>query len=194
MVAAFYHHFRNNYPIAFMALVSVLFGGALIVVALFTTYNTALLDTLGFRTASIRLHAAKEAVFWTYRAWRHEATTVDLDPPRLYGFIQSVNRDTTVNITIIKDNQYQSERIALADVVVTNASRLAALVDAHKHDNMEFAFYPTNSTYPYTVVWFNGEPFNLMLITEGIATPDTTPPTNIVDRLFAVYYWKQFTR
>ncbi|CAG0975723.1 hypothetical protein RHDC4_01570 [Rhodocyclaceae bacterium] len=193
MIDPLYHHVRNNHPVAFFL------SAAAVVIALLTglvgivTANTEFLDTLGLRNAVARFHAGRQAVFWTYRAWRSDNDSLDLDPTHVYGFVESVNRDATVNITVVKDKQYQTQRIVLADLVITNPTKLATLIEAHKHDNMEFAFYPTNTEYPYTVIWRNNEPFNLTLITEGAAIPDRTPPTNIVDRLFAIYYWKQFT-
>lgn len=194
MLDTFYHHFRHTRPVAFFLTVASLVVAIMAGLVAFASANTALFDALGLHNAVQRFQAGKEAAFWTYRAWRHNNGSADLDPERFYGFVESVNRDSTVNITIIKDKQYQQQRIMLADLVVTNPMRLATLIEAHKHDNMEFAFYPTNTAHPYTVIWRNNEPFNLMLITEGAAIPDRNPPTNIVDRLFAIYYWKQFTR
>lgn len=194
MLDTFYYHLRHTRPVAFFLIIATLLIALLVGLLSFANANSALFEALGLQNAMLRFHAGKEAVFWTYRAWRHENDNAVLDPERFYGFVESVNRDSTVNITIVKDKQYQQQRILLADLVVTNPMKLASLVEAHKHDNMEFTFYPTNTNHPYTVIWWNNEPFNLLLITEGIAVPDHNPPTNIVDRLFAIYYWKQFTR
>lgn len=197
MLDTFYQHVRHNHTAAFFgilaaALLAVGFG-----IYMLLGNNAALLNTLGLQTTAARLAAGREAIFWTVRAWNHSKNdeSTELNPKREYGYVQSVNRDATINITVVNGAEYVSKRVALADLVVGNPNVLANIVESHKHDSMEFAFYPGAKTaYPYTVIWLNDHPFNLTLITEGVAVPDRTPPTNIVDRLFASYYWQQFTR
>lgn len=192
MLNAIYHDIRNNHRFAYFVSVLMTIAIILFELASFVANNTALFDTLGFTSLKTRVIAAKESTYWSYRAWKNSNDATALAPPeRSYGFLTSVNRDGTINITVIKDKQYQLQRIKLADIIVNNANALAAIVDMHKTDNAEFELYETGQELPYTVVWIDNEPFNLKIITAGIAKPDTTPPTNIVDRLFAEYYWKQ---
>jgi hypothetical protein len=194
MISALYHHFRNNHPIIYAAT----FIAALTIVVLqflsFAAANTALFDTLGANALKTRIVAAKEYSFWRVRAWRNNSVAGAIEPEHRYGFLQSVNKDGTLNVTIIKDNKYQPMRITLADIHIINTDALAAIVELHKSDNADFDLYQTGQTYPYTVVWLNNEPLNIQIIAAGIASPDMTPPTNIIDRLFAEYYYKQLTR
>lgn len=194
MVSAIYHHLRNNHPIAYFALLMIAVTIIVSQALAFIANNTALLDTLGATTLKSKIIAAKETTYWHIRAWQHNDVDSPLIPERHYGFLQSVNHDGTINVTMIKDNQYQTERIALADTIIRNPHALALVVEMHKHENAEFELYSIGQQYPYTIVWLEGEPFNLQIIKAGIADPDTTPPTNIVDRLFAEYYWKQLTQ
>ncbi|MBN9424615.1 MAG: hypothetical protein BGO63_15245 [Candidatus Accumulibacter sp. 66-26] len=194
MLTALYHHFKSHHRGAFLAAVLGLILAIAVGLYTFVGSNTALLNVLGLQTTAARMAAGKSAIFWTWRAWRHKSDNAELEPERFYGYLESVNRDTTVNITLVRNAKYQSQRITLADLVITDPTGLATIVEAHRHSSMEFAFYPTQTPYPYTVIWLDNHPFNLTLITEGVALPDRTPPTNIVDRLFATYYWREFTR
>jgi hypothetical protein len=193
MFDSLYQHIRSNYPLAFFIswVVVILIFGTLIIS--FMTNNKDLFETLGATELKNRIIAAKETTYWHFRAWRNNDVETNSTPVRNYGFLQSVNRDGTVNITIIKNNEYQNQRINLADTIINNPNALAAAVEMHKHESAEFDFYKTAQEHPYTVVWINNQPFNLQIITSGIASPDSTPPTNIVDRLFAEYYWEKLT-
>lgn len=193
MLNALYHHLRNNHPVGYFLALAVAFLIIIINLITFTANNTELFDVLGAGQFKYRIIAAKETVYWNIRAWKHNNSASSIPLEKSYGFLQSVNRDGTINITFIKDDKYLIKRITLADTIITNADSLAAVVDLHKHEDAEFDLYDTGAKYPYTVIWLNNKPFNLQIITAGIATPDTTPPTNIVDRLFAEYYWKQLT-
>lgn len=193
MLTALYYHARNNYPAVYFAVLILAITIIATQIISFTANNTAFFDMLGMSTAKTKIIAAKETAYWHYRAWLNNDKATDLKPEKAYGFMQSVNRDGTINITIIKNNKYQTQRITLADSIVTDSNTLAVAVELHKHEDADFDLYNTGNTHPYTVIWLNGKPFNLQLITTGIVNPDTTPPTNIVDRLFAEYYWKQLT-
>ncbi|MEM8519090.1 hypothetical protein [Janthinobacterium sp. CAN_S7] len=193
MLNAIYHDIRNNHRIVYFLSVVIAIAFIIFELTSFVANNTALFDILGAKALKTRVIAAKETTYWHVRAWKNSSAAPDITPERAYGFLKSVNRDSTLNITIIRNNKYETQRIQLADIIVNNANGLAAIVEMHKSDNAEFDLYPTGQKYPYTVVWLDNEPFNLQIITAGIAKPDTTPPTNIVDRLFAEYYWKQLT-
>jgi len=191
MLIALYHHARNHHPRIY--LVTILF--ALVIIGAqtisFAANNTAFFDMLGMTTAKTKIIAAKETIYWHTRAWLNDKKATGIEPIKAYGFLQSVNRDGTVNATMILDGKYTAQRITLADTIITDPNALAVAVELHKHEDANFDLYHIGNEHPYTVVWIKNQPFNLQMITAGIATPDTTPPTNIVDRLFAEYYWKQ---
>lgn len=191
MLIALYHHARNHYPRIYFA--TILFALAIIGAQIisFVANNTAFFDMLGMTTAKTKIIAAKETAYWHTRAWLNDNKTTEIDPIKAYGFLQSVNRDGTINATMILNGKYTTQRITLADTIITDPNALAVAVELHKHEDANFDLYHISNQYPYTVVWIKNQPFNLQMITTGIATPDTTPPTNIVDRLFAEYYWKQ---
>lgn len=193
MLDTIYYHIRNNHPIFYFITLIFAFIVLLIETVSFTANNTAFFDMLGATRFKTKVIAAKETAYWHYRTWLHNNTATAQQPVRAYGFLQSVNRDGTVNITLIKNGKYQVQRITLADATIKNPEALAGIVEMNKQEDAEFDFYSTRLQYPYTVVWINENPFNLQLIISGIANPDTTPPTNIVDRLFAEYYWAQLT-
>lgn len=191
MIKALYHHTRNHHPIIYFVALFLAIVIIIIQAISFTANNTAFFDMLGMGTVKTKIIAAKETTYWHYRAWLHNNVATTIQSDKAYGFLQSVNNDGTVNVTLINGKKYQTQRITLADTIIINPTALAVAVDLQKHQDAEFDLYQTGQEHPYTVVWLNNQPFNLQLITAGIANPDTTPPTNIVDRLFAEYYWKQ---
>jgi hypothetical protein len=188
MLNALYYHIRHNHPIWFFTLV---FTATIIIFANIvgiTAANTELFDKLGANRAKEKIIAIKEFAFWRFRAWRNEKKHVSPPHKHYYGSLDTANRDGTLNIIVIDQSEYRKMRISLADVIVHDPNALAVIVNLNRNLDVEFDLYETGETYPFTVIWLNGKPFNIQVIVSGVGRPDSNPPTNIVDKAFAEYY------
>ena len=193
-LSTLYYHLRYNHPLLYF--VTLAFAVVLLVTnVLSLTATTGVLDAIGATETGNRVVAAKEAIFWSYRAWSNSHDYAEIKPKRVYGYIQSTNRDGTVNLQIIVHNEYQTIRATLADLQITNPNGLAAIFAMDKQIAVDIDLYnlPTDgseSAIPSAVIWIDTRPINIDLITASVAIPQKTPPTNIVDRAFAEYNWK----
>lgn len=79
----------------------------------------------------------------------------------------------------------------LADIEFTDLNSAARYVAQHTYAKVSVDYYKIDDEI-YVVVWFNdGVPVNEMLIKHGWAKAVDNPPTNIVNRLMAEYYYNK---
>lgn len=193
-LSTLYYHIRYNYPLFYFGTLTTAL--VIIIINIITiTATTGVLNAIGAASAANRIVAAKEAAFWTYRAWSHRHSEAHITPQRVYGYLQTTNRDGSINLLIAADDSYKTIRVRLADLQVTNPTALAAIVSMHRQAPVDVDLYtlPSTSkedTSPHAVIWLDNKPFNIDLIIASVALPDENPPTDIVDRAFAAYHWK----
>lgn len=193
-LSTLYYHIRYNHPIVYW-LTLALAVGLLAVDVLSFTATAGVLTAIGATDTARRVVAAKDALFWSYRAWsnKHVTTATTNTPKRVYGYFQSANRDGTLNLQVIVNRDYQTMRVSLADLSITNPNGLAAIVAMRKQEAIDIDLYIDDEARdgpPSAVIWFESKPFNIDLITASVAIPAKNPPTDIVDRAFAEYNWK----
>lgn len=193
-LSTLHYHIRYNHALIYFTTIAA----AVILLAVNVVYMTAatgLLDAIGATEVGNRVVAAKETVFWSYRAWIHRDANAELIPERKYGYLQSANRDGSINVQIIAGSDYQTIRVLLADLQITNINGLAAIVELNKKVPVDIDLYRPLADktttdlpeLPQAVIWLENKPFNIAIITASVAIPAKNPPTNIVDQAFAEY-------
>lgn len=105
-----------------------------------------------------------------------------------YGSILGLDRQGALVISEAVGDRWQKTKVRLADVKLIDLRGAAMLVKEHRPENARFEIYDEEQA----VVWIKGAPLNVKLIESGFAEPDPNPPTNIVDKAFATYYWRNF--
>jgi hypothetical protein len=83
-------------------------------------------------------------------------------------------------------DRFVQSTVRIADTRLTNLYGAAGAVADARTADARFDIYNNDEV----VVWIRSAPFNVKLIEDGLAVPDPRPPTNIVDKAFATYYWR----
>lgn len=131
----------------------------------------------------------KEAMRHELRAFRFSKKAEDATwapVKKLYGNMRGMYRDGTLEYTYYENENAKVARGKLINVCVNNnLIDVARKIESLSHSPAEFHVYQNGQV----LVWLRDHPFNLLLIRAGLASPHPNPPTNVVDRLFAEYYW-----
>lgn len=139
----------------------------------------------GIRHMQIKAAALKSALQWETRAMFHPS---DVSVPEVgFGFLQGIEYDARVVASVPIDSAYVMKRYRLADIKVTNLMGAAHMLAALRTTDATLHVYGD-----MVVVWIDEKPLNVTMIESGLAVPDPNPPTNIVDKAFAAYYWRIF--
>ncbi|CAN7751291.1 hypothetical protein [Duganella sp. LjRoot269] len=139
----------------------------------------------GIRHMQIKTGALKSALYWETRAMFHPS---DVSVPEVgFGFLQGIEYDARVVASVPVDSAYVMKRYQLADIKVTNLVGTANMLAALRTTDATLNVYGDR-----VVVWIDEKPLNVTMIESGLAVPDPNPPTNIVDKAFAAYYWRIF--
>ena len=142
-------------------------------------------EAAGVSGAQRRSNALRQAAYWYGRSVIH-ASSMDLAFDIRYGNAVRFEAGAVV-ASIPQGDQFLEQSLHLADVVVKSDSLARQAVREVRYRDAKFEIYDQDKA----VVWIEGKPLNITLIERGAAVPDPNPPTNIVDRAFASYYWKQ---
>jgi hypothetical protein len=105
-----------------------------------------------------------------------------------YGNVVGLDRRGRLIVSVPNGDRFGRVEVSLADVRLTDLRGAATLIKGVRDLDAKFEEYPGNQY----VVWLNQIPLNVQLIEAGLAEPDPNPPTNIVDKAFATYYWRNF--
>lgn len=175
--------FRMDHPVMFRGGVALGVAGLLIVGFL------ALPDAPVFRASGVtavqkRVAAVRHAVYWSARAALHSTSKV-MEPKVLYGNLDGVDADGQLVVSSATGAKWAQHKVAFADVLITDVGGVAQQVAGLRFENARLELYPDNQA----VVWIRSVPLNVTLVEAGVARPDPTPPTDIVDSAFATYYW-----
>lgn len=127
------------------------------------------------------------ASFWFARAQLNNEGYADIERTT-YGSVLGLDKDGQLIIKFADGRKFIKKAMKLADVRLIDARGAAVIVNSLRSENAKFEEYSDDQV----VVWINDEPLNVRLIEAGVARPDPTPPTNIVDKAFAIYYWRKF--
>lgn len=113
---------------------------------------------------------------------------------RTRGTLQKMRRDGKVNFDVVTVDGVKSLSGFFADLEITDLRGAASYIAKNTFEKVSVDYYKYGDKV-YVVVWFNdGVPVNEMLIKEGYAKAVGNPPTNIVNRLMAEYYFNKAFR
>lgn len=130
----------------------------------------------------------KNAIAYEVRALKNRKYSEGMMLPlkRRYGEIIGVHKDGRVEYEYYKENSVIRKSSSLVNLKVINSFKIAERVQSLAHNKAVFDIYKNGDI----LIWMKGQPLNLLFVNNGYATPDPTPATNMVDRLFAEYYWR----
>lgn len=147
---------------------------------------------------SYRTEALFQVVKWEARAFSHSEDGFvavftgesEYEPQRETG---GIFLGVTKNGNLLIDT-YEGLRVeaVLADLVVDNLQGIAAFLEGHKYQHVLMDIYEDGGEELHVVRLRDGTPINLLLIEEKLAHASPNPPTSIVDRMMATYWWHVF--
>jgi len=140
----------------------------------------------GIADSANRVYALQQALYWSGRAILHHDAKYPVTPTRMYGSIAGLAPNGMIVVKVYEDAEIKTRTAWLADVKVANANQFVEQVLAVRDNQAEFEFYNPEEV----VVWMDRAPWNIHLIACGAMHPDERPPTNIVDKAFAEFYWR----
>jgi hypothetical protein len=146
--------------------------------------ESAFADAIGLTKVKDRGLALKEAVYWQYRVWKNSDLPVQ-EATRYYGFVNGARPNGKLKITVADNDKFVLREVSLANLTDIRVDGLAAAAEMRRRAEAVFDIYPGDRA----VVWLDGEPWNVALISANLARPTPAPPTNVVDRVFAEYFW-----
>lgn len=146
--------------------------------------ESPMLRAMGVTGFQTRVSAFTNALYWSSRARMNGKSTTDT-PKVFYGNMEGVDASGKLIVTVAEGGHWVRHLLCVADVVLTDIYGVAWQVGALRLEDAKFEVYRDDQA----VIWVRGVPFNVKLIEAGVAKPDPTPPTNIVDVAFATYYW-----
>lgn len=183
---AFLDDFRYEHPRVFwMTLwVAILVGSG---AGFMSIPETPISTAMGIAKLQTRAISLVRAVRWYVRVQVN--TDGVASPGRVtYGTVMGLDRQGNLVISEAIDDRWQKNKVRLADVKLVDLRGAAMAVKELRDQNARFEVYGDEQA----VVWIKGSPLNVKLIESGFAEPDPNPPTNIVDKAFATYYWRNF--
>lgn len=147
----------------------------------------------------MKLNAFKEAVQWEVRAFKHSED----------GFIALISGGSTykpenetggmlLGVTkegnLVIDTYIDEKNIeaVLADLIIDDPAGVARYLKQYKFQHVLLDTYTEKEQALHIVRLRDGTPLNLLLIQENLAHAHPNPPTSIVDRMMATYWWKVF--
>ncbi|MQA40760.1 hypothetical protein [Rugamonas aquatica] len=139
---------------------------------------------MGLMALRDRGRAACGAMYWETRAGL--GAGVALSPQVHYGFVTGADGDGAVLISVPENQVFVARKVKLANIRVTDLQGEAALIKEKRQMDARVELYGDAA-----VIWIEGTPLNLALVSADMAVPDPNPPTNIVDRVFATHLWNK---
>ncbi|WNV05872.1 hypothetical protein RP726_05525 [Candidatus Methylospira mobilis] len=140
---------------------------------------------IGFSDLVARAHALREAVYWTGRSYLSDDSNEQ--PTREYGFVTGVtHHGDRLTLEVYAGASIAKIEARLANTQLVNPSLYVDQIVSIRNVQAVFDFYRNSSD---VVVWLDEKPWNIHLISIGAMSADKAPPTNVVDKAFAEYYW-----
>lgn len=148
--------------------------------------DSEFVTAIGLQPLFVKIEALRHALYWSSRAVM--GTEGHEEPAHAFGVVAGVTPDgKQLVLTLYADGQITTRPARLADTVLINPARYVDEIVAIQHADAAFDFYRGGHD---VVVWINRSPWNVHLISVGAMDADENPPTNIVHKAFAQYYWR----
>jgi hypothetical protein len=151
--------------------------------------QTPFLTTIGITGTQHKVSAFGSALFWEYNALRHTKSSGTAPLKSVWGTVAGLDKTGAILVSIPDGKAWKTEAIHVADTKITNLYGAAGLINQFRSEDALLDYYEGDQV----VIWIRDVPINVKLIEAGFARPDPNPPTNIVDRAFASYYWYLFS-
>lgn len=133
----------------------------------------------------------KNAAYYSVKAYLLDGRDAEWVSPQKH-FVAEVKGFTKSGLVLLKNGRGDIVEAELADLVIIDKIGVAKEINAlmSRQIYVDFYQYKKNKTLHNCVVLWDekGEPINLTMLNKGIVRPLSTPPTNIVHKLFAQYY------
>lgn len=181
----FIESLRYDRPVLFRSVV-VGMSLVLLVIIFMSLPASPLMRAIGVTTAQKKVASLYYAGFWYVRASTNAEGVNALQTT--YGNIIGLDKDGSLVISVPVNGKFEQSKVLIADAKLNDLYGAAALVGQFRTEDAKFEIYEGRQA----VVWIRNVPFNVKLIEAGYAVPDPNPPTNIVDKAFATYYWRNF--
>lgn len=164
-----------------LALCCLLIVGILVFVAV---PRTAFGDAIGLTAAQTRVQAFGKALFWSARSatQQEEAQT----PQVVYGSLDKLDdKGNRLLVDLPLGEKWEKRTYLIADLIITNRAAAQAYFASLPTRNARLEVYYGT----HVVGYVQGQPVNIGLIDAGAAMVNPRPPSNLVSRAYASYYW-----
>ncbi|MDC6536553.1 hypothetical protein LN429_15720 [Pseudomonas syringae] len=145
----------------------------------------------GLAEGKYRIQMMGNALFWEYRA--STGRSVQGEVGKTYrGYIDKGQKSFL--LVYLYDGEGRRRQVVSLANVNNETVELTSFAERYRGQSLRFDLFslPTEK-YPRALIWNIDVPLNLDVIEEG-GGPDINPPTNVVDRIFANYYWRLFQK
>jgi catalase len=137
-----------------------------------------------------RLDAIVMYVKFSYRAKMYDRQEhINAPVARSRAILHKMSKDGKLNFKVLTKDGSKHYSGYFADLEVINLPAAAQYISKHSLSRVNIDYYKSAGDL-YVVIWFNdGTPVNQMLVKNGWAKAVAKPPSNIVNRLLAEYYY-----
>jgi hypothetical protein len=139
-----------------------------------------------------RARALKEYIRYTYRSFKYDGEK-SKSPPlmRHRALIAGMDSEGNIHLDIYTTKGKVRAWGRIADIEFVDPAAVLTYIKFEVSEHSIAIDTYTHEQQKYFVLWLqDGTPLNEVLILNDLATPSTTPPTNIVNSLFLTHYKK----
>ena len=146
------------------------------------------------------VYSISQAIKWEFKAIMHSEDGVwdTLTGKTKYqpykesgGVFRGITKDGDLILDGYSGNQIKAE---LADLVIQDISSVARYLAQFEYQHVFLEVYKAGDKDVHVVKFKNGKPLNLLLIEEKLAHASPNPPTSILDRMMATYWWNVYNK
>lgn len=136
-----------------------------------------------------KFRAAKQYVRYSYRSFRYDGDSSN-NPPiiRNRAMIKGLDKDGRIHLTVYTNKGMIATHGSIADVDIKDLLSANALIKSEAKKAVVVDTYRLGDENHFVIWLEDGTPLNETLITNMIASPIDSPPTNIVNSLFKEHY------
>lgn len=165
----------------YTALFAVLLSG------LWVISGTGVGHLLGFDGARTRVESGIKAGYWAYRAMRGNENVKERGLS-FRGYIDRAQGDLL--LVYLYQGKGRKRLIVRLANVREGSVNVEGFAKRYRGQNLQFDVYRLPyEKYARAVIWQRDKPLNLEVI-ERAGGAELNPPTNVVDKVFARYYWR----
>ncbi|MDU4254434.1 hypothetical protein [Pseudomonas sp.] len=150
-------------------------------------------QAVGLDSARARATNAYYAAMWATK-WATGAETEPVYPKRYSGAIEKIVNDMLVVVYYEEGKQYRRV-VKPANVITTDNIKFKEWASQYHLKGISIEFYEplgqvSGRDIWGAVMWYRQTPINVELVEQGVGYPEKNPPTVVVNKIFALYYWQ----